>query len=151
MDTKVQSNSEWRDGFIIGAARLFFVSAYADYVESDDCDDDLPRASGGGDWYDVAPSHTPINAFVLAGELWASLEHANKCSVYVLGARAHEADGGEYSCDVDPEEFGRCLAWMYMGSGVSWFDDHAQFEIEVPYAEISYLSFDFDAYNTEGN
>ena len=155
--SNVGSDSTFRDSFLEGAARAFFVMAYADFVEeghstdNDLTDDDraarlaLPRPGGGGDWYDHAPA-TPPNAYALAGEMWAELHAANgEAGVYSLALRAEAADG----VAPDPEEFGRDLAMQYMGTGVSWFDDHAKFEIKVPHAEISSCSFDESAYAEE--
>jgi hypothetical protein len=33
------------------------------------------------------------------------------------------------------------MAMQGMGHGVSWFDDHARFEIKIPYAGASYEDF----------
>ena len=102
----VGSDSMFRDSWLEGAAKAFFVTAYADYAEEgystdNDLTDDerearaeLSRPGGGGDWYDHAPT-TPPNAYALAGELWAMLEAANPggCGVYTLAERAAKADG----------------------------------------------------------
>ena len=149
MSEPIHSDSTWRDELIEAAARLFFVSAYASFVEEPERTPngyDYPRPGAGDDWMDSAPERTPINAYVLAGEMWASFEAANKASLYVLGARASQADGGTYSVEVDAAEFGTGLAWMYMGAGPSWFDDHASFKLEVPYTEIHGDTFDPDCY-----
>lgn len=142
----VGSDSTFRDGFIEGAARAFFVMAYADYCENEDPDHKLPYASNGGHWEHVAPA-TPPNAYALAGEMWAALEHANPgaCGVFTLHELARAADG----CDVDPEDFGHDIAMQYMGSGVSWFDDHKKFPINIPYAEITMFTFDAECYQPE--
>jgi hypothetical protein len=153
--TSIGSSSTFRDEWIAGAARAFFVSAYADYCEdpdfcddeSDDDDDDrdeLPRPGPREDWCDYAPT-TPPNAYALAGELWAMLESKNGASVYALADRAKEADGE----DPDPEDFGHDLAMQAMGHGVSWFDSHKAFPIEIPHMEVSSCSFSRDAYRGE--
>ena len=161
----VGSDSTFRDEWLEGAARAFFVTAYADYVEEghstdNDLTDDerearlaLPSASNGADWYDYAPT-TPPNAYALAGELWNALASANPggCGVYTLALRAASADGftDQYAGqNIDAEEFGRDLAMQAMGHGVSWFDDHAKFEIEIPHLECSMCSFSDDAYQAE--
>lgn len=149
--TTIGSDSDFRDEWLAGAARAFFVSAYADYVENpddheDDGDDeDLPRPGGGGDWYDCAPE-TPPNAYALAGELWAMLESKNGASVYAIAERAKAADGE----DPDPNQFGRDLAMEAMGHGVSWFDSHKAFPIKIPHMEVSSLSFSSDVYRDRG-
>lgn len=66
-------------------------------------------------------------------KLWTRLEELNGCSVDVLYQRAVEADGGVET--EDEERFGGDLAWMSMGAGVSWFDDHQRFDLKVPYME----------------
>lgn len=157
----IGSDSTFRDGWIQGAARAFFVSAYADHCEEADSTDNeltederderssLPRPGADEDWNDYAPE-TPPNAYALAGELWAMLEHANGCSVYVLAERAAKADGTDTADDgkggVDPEEFGSDLAMQAMGHGVSWFDDHKRFDLKVPHLECGQCTFDVNAY-----
>lgn len=141
--------------FCRGAARAFFVMAYADFVESEienDGDTGLPRAMNGEDWYDVAPE-APIYAYVLAGEMVARIEATNGKSVYRLAEMAQEADEaralarGKFVPEFSAEEFGRDLAMQYMGTGCSWFDDHADFPLEVPQHEVSHLTFDSEAYS----
>ena len=154
----VGSDSQFRDSWLEGAARAFFVTAYADYVDeghstdNDLTDEDrearlgLPSATMGADWYDYAPT-TPLNAYALAGELWASLEHANKASVYVLAERAAIADGISDGLNgIDAEDFGRDLAMQAMGHGVSWFDDHERFDLKIPNIECNMCTFSDDAY-----
>jgi hypothetical protein len=155
----IGSESAFRDAWIEGASRAFFVTAYADHVEEGHSTDNdlteeerearlsLPSASMGADWYDYAPT-TPPNAYALAGELWASLEHANKASVYMLAERAKQADCLTDDEEIDAEDFGRDLAMQAMGHGVSWFDDHERFEIKIPHVECSMCSFSDDAYTT---
>lgn len=161
----IGSNSFFRDAFIEGAAKAFFVTAYADFVEEgystdNDLTDDerkariaLPKAGGGQDWYDYAPEPPP-EAYALAGELWARLESENGHSVYTLASHAAKADGVE---EIDVEEFGRDLAMQAMGHGVSWFDDHENIpndllqsykskRFEIPDIECNQCSFDDAAF-----
>jgi len=150
MSNTVHSDSDFRDAFIEGAARAFFVSAYADFCENqaskgDDADDATYYISAGPgeDWADVAPANTPPNAYALAGELWAGLYHLNGAAgPYTLVNNAQAADGAE----PDAEEFGHYLAMEAMGHGVSWFDDHARFDLKVPHMECSAYTFDEEAY-----
>lgn len=37
------------------------------------------------------------------------------------------------------EDFGICLIMMTLGTGVSWFDDHAKFDLKTPYIETPTL------------
>jgi len=163
MTTNIGSSSIFKDEFLRGAAKAFFASAYADFVEEGHSTDNelsdsdraarlaLPRPGGGEDWMDYMPEVPPA-AYALAGELWAALEAANKVSVYVLAERAEQADTEHKSkcakCGdgFDAEEFGHYLAMQAMGHGVSWFDDHGDFDIEIPDIECSQCSFDDAAF-----
>lgn len=137
------SNSSFRDAFLNGAARAFFVSAYADFVEDPERKGrrKYPRPGPGEDWMDFAPP-TPPNAYALAGELWSELVVLNRKNMYVIFQLAAEADDGE----IDVSDFGHYLAMEAMGSGVSWFDSHGRFDLEVPYMEVGQYTFDEDAY-----
>jgi hypothetical protein len=160
MSDKIGSDSTFRDSWLDGAARAFFVTAYADYCDEGHSTDNeladeerearlaLPRATSGADWYDYAPEPPP-NAYALAGELWALLERDNKASVYMLAERAKAADGLTDNEEIDAEEFGRDLAMQAMGHGVSWFDDHKKFPLKIPHVDCSMCSFSDDAYTKE--
>lgn len=154
MTQPVGSDSTFRDSFLEGAAKAFFATAYADYVEeADSTDNDLDeterndrancaRPGAGEDWMDYLPA-IPPNAYALAGELWEALHKANgEAGVYSLVLRAEAADGKA----PDAEEFGHYLAMQAMGHGVSWFDDHAKFPIKIPHVECSQCSFSDEAY-----
>jgi len=143
MSKSINSESNFRDGFLEGAARAMFVMAYADHVENDE-DSDLPRPSGGQDWYDFAPA-TPINAYALAGELWQNLCQLNSSNPYALAKVASAADGKHVIAD----EFGRLIAMQYMGTGVAWTDDHKDFGLKVGHCEVSAFTFDQAAYAEE--
>ena len=148
MDTmsNVHSDSDFRDEFIEGAARAFFVSAYADFVDDPEREQDgydYLSAYMGADWADCAPEVTPPNAYALAGELWAGLGYLNgPCGVYTLANNAEAADGAP----IDAGEFGHYLAMEAMGHGVGWFDDHKSFDLKVPSIECSGYTFDVAAY-----
>ena len=150
----IGSDSTFRDAWLEGAAKAFFATAYADYVEEGHSTDNeltdderearlsLDRPGAGEDWMDYLPE-IPPNAYALAGELWAALHAANgEAGVYSLSLRAEHADGKA----PDAEEFGHYLAMQAMGHGVSWFDDHAKFPIKVPHVECSQCSFSDEAY-----
>lgn len=152
--TNIGSDNTFRDAFLLGAAKAFFTTAYADFVEeghstdNELTDDDraarlaLPRPGAGEDWMSYAPE-LPPNAFAIAGELWAGLYQLNKkAGPYSLALHAEAADGKA----PDPEQFGHYLAMQAMGHGVSWFDDHEEFPIEIPDIECSQCSFSDEAY-----
>jgi hypothetical protein len=143
---EIRSSSTTRDAFIEGASRAFFVLAYADFVEDEENSHfELSRPGPGEDWFDYAPE-SPPEAYALAGELWARLELANDRSVYALIDAAAIADKvDEYSAE-DLEKFGHYMAMQAMGHGVSWFDDHAKFPIEIPHFECGMCAFDPAAY-----
>lgn len=131
----VHSDSDFRDDFLEGAAKAFFCTAYADYCA---------RPGGGKDWINFIPDTLPGNAYALAGELWAGLTTSNDVGVYSL---ALQAQGADETPDLDASEFGHYLAMAAMGHGVSWFDDHAEFPLEVPSIECSAYTFDPAAYS----
>ena len=142
-----------KDEFLEGAARCFFVCAYADFVDEEEREDDghdYPGASNGEDWYNVAPERTPPAAYAAAGELWARLEILNKdtapCGVISLIMQAAEANGDD---EIDVEHFGRDCAMMALGTGVCWFDDNSKFPLETPYMDCGTVGFDHAAYREE--
>jgi len=130
-------------------ARTLHVMAYADAVEQGSIKG--PRASAGQDWMDIAPKTRPeakIEAAVLAGQIITM----NKKGLLFLLRDAMYADAmqnndihllnnlinnTEYD-DKYIEDFGHCLAMQSLGSGVSWFDDHAEFSLELPHIEFYY-------------
>jgi len=130
-------------------ARAVFVSWYSAEIE----EAGLLGAFGpgiGGDWMDVAPA-TPVDAREFALRCIGAIEQANKSTLLVLLNNAWKADGmspadlpadkvNEYAAD-----FGHYLGMMTLGHGVSWFDDHQDFELEVPDRE-----FDFDLNMLQG-
>lgn len=156
MSNTVHSDMNIKDEFLEGAARAFFVLAYADFVEDEEREDDgheYASAGCGGDWYDVVPERTPPAAYALAGELWARLADLNKatapCGVISLVAQATAANGGDCDDEIDAEEFGRDCAMMAMGTGVSWFDDNEAFPLETPYMDGGQVAFAVEAYRDE--
>lgn len=124
---------------IEGMARALFVSAYADYCDSEGADPNLPIATCGTDWMDVAPA-TPQYAIDAANRLLGKFEERNHRSIWVLLAKAVEAD--ELPVDHSHRDaeyvrlFGHYLAMGALGHGVSWFDDHEEFPLEFPYIEF---------------
>lgn len=139
---------------VIAMARAFFVCAWADNEEENG------RNYPGQDLMDVVPE-TPDKALRFAYKFLGRIEQANDSSIYALveqaavadgyqqddivqftrenrldtyknaTLRAIEATGGKFVSD-----FGHYLAMQGLGQGVSWFDDHGRFEIEVPLVEF---------------
>lgn len=118
------------------AARAFWVSAWADWMEENDA---LPR----GDLMDAAPE-TPDDAVELAGLFLSRLVAANDVEGIdeLLDDAAH-ADRAYVDLDF-ATEFGHNVAMMAMGHGVGWFDDHAEFDLHVPDVEVYAQSVDDD-------
>lgn len=127
---KRQFDSDWMGSFVDGAARVAFALTWANEYE------ERGNRIGPVDILGVAPE-TPLWAYVWAGIMIGHYEAANKTNIYAIAHMASEADGNE----VDPEDFGGDLALMYLGTGVSWFDDHAKFALVIPHGEFN---FDYD-------
>jgi len=121
-----------RDGIIDGMTQAIWASSYADYVESLTKSErgsvGAPVNLDGVDWYGNSPE-PPEAVDGASRELVAMYESENGASIEDLERRAHAADD---------EELGRHLAEMAMGTGSSWFDDHARFELAVPLLEAYY-------------
>jgi hypothetical protein len=153
MSNTVHSDMICKDEFLEGAARCFFVCAFADFVEEEEREPDgydYAHPGCGGDWYDVAPEITPPAAYAAAGELWARLAILNKatapCGVISLIDQAAKANGDD---EIDVEHFGRDCAMMALGTGVCWFDDNATFPLETPYMDCGTVTFAVEAYREE--
>lgn len=86
----------------------------------------------------------PDEVMLHAASLWGRVSQLNKMSPVCLLAMAKAADGMHDEDIADAEycfDFGWCLAMQSLGHGVSWFDDHEQFEMETPDVEF-YVYFD---------
>jgi hypothetical protein len=130
-----------RDDVVSAMARTLWLLAYADYAESDEGRAaDAERARSGEDWDNVAPE-TPAEAEKLAARAVAVMEKVNGQRLGTILSRAARADRDQKGASVRvdsrwAEEFGSDLAMMVVGSGVSWFDDHAEFTLDLPDAEV---------------
>ena len=116
-----------------GIARALFVTAWADEMEEQGRS--FPPQT---ELMSVAPS-TPTVAIKEAWRLTGALENENKMGILPLIYQAAKADGLdmetmpksqklEYASD-----FGHYLAMESLGHGVSWFDNHASFDLKHPY------------------
>lgn len=78
-----------------------------------------------------------VPAYVKAGakEFAAILKHQNRTNLYGLYLMAESAPG-KHRRQPDPFDFGYTLAMQAMGHGVSWFDDHPDFDIKIPHYEV---------------
>jgi hypothetical protein len=116
---------EHRDGIIRGMAAMLWALAWADHAEEHGC------SSLSGDIMAMMPS-VPKMALKEAEKVAKGIEKANHVTLDELFSVACLADGRQTS-DVDPENFGGDLAHMSIGTGVSWFDDHSKFPLQMPY------------------
>ncbi len=110
---------------IEGAAEILWAVNWADHAEEHGC----TRLSGT-QIESVMPS-IPKEAYALAKKVIAGFERANGVTIDKLFERAIAADKAEGQDTPDPLAFGNDLAHMSMGSGVSWFDDHANFPLKT--------------------
>lgn len=121
-----------------GAAAAIWASTYISAVEElaeDGANElyDYLNPGAGGAWEDVLPE-VPEAALKQARAFAKELVRVNKAkSMEKLLAKAANADGG----DVDEEEFGYYTAMPALGEGVSWFDDHGDFDLKLPNIEPS--------------
>ena len=133
-----------RDEIIEGAARAFWVDAYARHVEGEgeacmpyedgfmaSCPAFGTHARPGPqqDWTDFAPPTGP-EAFEKARELVKQIEYGS-----LLG----RCLGTKFLMRYSPEDarlFGHYLAMEAMGHGVSWEDDHEPHGLRVPHMEF---------------
>jgi hypothetical protein len=131
------------------AARMFFVMAWASREEEAGRDRNWPPRAN----LDSLAPTTSAAALRHATHWLLQLQVANGAQVRELLYRAHEADanGRTYPADLgarardqplnrwvdeNAESFGEQLAMQGVGTGSSWFDDHAQFELKIPNTEF---------------
>lgn len=95
---------------------------------------------------------TPQYALLAAAELLGMIEQANGCGLAIIIEAAKRADcasdvqtgiklaheHGESCTEVEIAEFASDCAMMALGTGVSWFDDHA--EITLPHGKPAHFT-----------
>jgi hypothetical protein len=91
-------------------AQTLWAMAWADAM-------DEAGQSVRGDIFEAMPP-VPALALVEAGRIVARAEADNRLNIHACLAQAAEDDQ-------DDHRFGMCLAYSYVGAGVSWEDDHA--------------------------
>lgn len=118
---------------IFGMAQALFVSAYVDALEQ------AEASYPAGVQLETITPPLPLQAYADAYRLTGMLEQANGASLYVLYHRACVADGDAeegfgpmFKDSQRAELFGYYMAMQSVGHGVSWFDDHAKFELVFP-------------------
>jgi hypothetical protein len=128
------------DAFVRGMATIFWGLAWADHADKHGCTN-LSGCKVG----DYMPE-IPERAWRMAERAAGYIEGVNDQAIYLLFVSALEADGhGEvthedYHGDL-AERFGECLAYAYLGHGVSWFDNHAKFPIKIPHGDTDLESY----------
>lgn len=124
-----ENMSQEHDRIITGMATILWGHAWASAAEA------LGQSLAGQRIEEIMPP-IPKDAWVQAIRLAGQYEGVNACEMSNLYYRAMMADGregfGTWAFYEQEQRFGECLAWMALGAGVSWFDDHKHFEIEVP-------------------
>lgn len=120
-----------RETIIDGMATILWGSAWADHVEERQCTN-----ISGCEITEIMPD-VPKEAREHAERIASAYEKLNGCTLETLYQRALDADAltvRKYPALLDgPERFGECLAYETMGAGVSWEDDHAEYEHEHPH------------------
>jgi hypothetical protein len=132
-----------KDDFLKGMATILWGLAWADHVEEANC-----YNLSGCKIEDHMPE-IPDLAWKYAEDIRRRIEDENHASLGVLFTRALWADGKDPEKHRNLEErFGECLAYQALGHGVSWFDDHEEFPIEIPYVDDA-LDFELQRYAEE--
>ena len=125
---------DMRDEFIEGVATALFADLWMNAVEelAEDYSGlyrDLYPGPGGA-WLDVLPD-LPKSAIANAKEYLKKLQAVNHATLRQIVSWA-ESDG-----DIDVNDLGFYFAMQSLGHGISWFDDHAKFDVELPDWEAS--------------
>lgn len=95
--------------------------------------DELGEPSMSGENYYDHIGETPRVAFFKANEICGAIEHSNDGkTISQLYLEAIEADEIEDTKELR-DEFGFKITMQALGHGVSWFDDHNDFEIKFPF------------------
>src|SRR4030095_8165922 len=127
-----------REEILSGMATILWGSAWADHAEEKRC-----TRLAGEKIENIMPD-IPKEAREHAERIATEYEKLNGCMLGDLYQRALVADAKEETLTTPgsngdgAERFGECLAWMVMGAGVSWFDDHAEFDLKEPYSDDAY-------------
>jgi hypothetical protein len=120
------------DPIVEGMASTLWGSAWANHADEHRC-----TKLSGMEITEIMPP-IPPEAYAIAKDFIKDIEKENGKSIHALVEDAAAADGTEVDSDYE-YAFGSDLAFMVTGAGVSWFDDHEEFPLEVPYHEESEL------------
>lgn len=114
-----------RSEILDGLAEILWAEGWMMHVEEHGCE------SLRGEITEIMPP-IPKDARTFADEWAAAVEKANGKTLGELYDAAVDANDREHRGTPSPEAFGNSLASMIEGSGSSWFDDNAEFDLEVP-------------------
>lgn len=121
-----------RSEIVDGIAEILWGDGWSRHVEDHGCE-----RLGGRHIEDIMPP-IPTEAHDFAAQWAKDVEQDNGKKLdalyeEALDANEHEGVGGTMN-DVrsSPIAFGNSLAYMMMGAGLSWFDNNADFDLEVP-------------------
>ncbi len=121
----------WHDTMIAAMARHAFMIDWADENERKRDEGRKYVNTSGMRIEDVAPSRTPPRFKTYAKKLAAQYKAANGGmpieELFVLAMAADPKVDSDQA-----EDFASDLVWMAQGSGASWFDDHKEFDLNVP-------------------
>lgn len=132
------------DHYIEYIAKMMWADAFASFMEQE-----YPKLSdaekekfadwenmSGRDWFREAPE-PPQSAYEGARQFAESLVRVNDMESMDDLIDLAEREAGY---EIDPEAFLHDLTLEAAGHGVSWFDDHDEFDINIP--DIEYYSWD---------
>ena len=138
------------DCILKGMQEILWGSAWADHVEAVQC-----QSLSGCDITEVMPK-IPKQVAGMCQRIAGHIEQANGSCLIMLLYKAAQVDGkfpenhsedpnfnGWDYIDSDyAERFGNCLMYGSQGAGVSWFDDHEQFDLKIPYGRVEMYELD---------
>lgn len=129
-----------------GMADTLWADAWASYEEEVE-----GRHYGGQEMLEIAgtPDGDQIQEIV-DWVLWARTKTCEANRVARLADLYDQACAADRLADKEldsPEAFGSDLGMQIQGSGVSWFDDHAAFPMELPYMEWGWTYLDWPECN----
>ncbi len=128
---------------ITSIARTLFVTAWIEYKEQ------MGDSRIVGDFSAEAPP-TPPEVLEVGFYVGGLIANLNENSLHMLlreAAVANKMDADAFSDSKElQDEFGHSLAMMATGSGVSWFDSHADFPLKTPHVEFTWLDLDPDQF-----
>lgn len=113
---------------IAHGARTLYVLAYADWVERTGS-----AVPAGVEWFSYTPLLVPKVYREDAADLFVDIERLNVSTMADLMEAAAKADGITTWTTKLVEDFGYCLCMQALGNGISWFDNHEEFPLRLPY------------------